>query len=38
VEVEAEEQIMTQRKRYSAEFKARMAIEALKGERTLSGS
>jgi transposase-like protein len=38
VEVEVEEQMMTQRKRYSAEFKARMAIEALKGEKTLNGS
>jgi transposase-like protein len=27
--------MMTQRKRYSAEFKARMAFEALKGEKTL---
>jgi putative transposase len=26
--------MMTQRKRYSAEFKARMAVEALKGEKT----
>jgi putative transposase len=34
--VEAEEQMMTQRKRYSAEFKARMAFEALKGEKTLN--
>jgi transposase InsO family protein len=33
--VEAEEQIMTQQ-RYSAEFKARMAFEALKGEKTLN--
>jgi transposase-like protein len=36
VEVEAEEQMVTQRKRYSAEFKVRMAIEALKGEKTLN--
>lgn len=28
--------MMTQRKRYSAEFKARMAFEALKGEKTLN--
>ena len=26
----------TQRKRYSAEFKARVALEALKGHRTLN--
>jgi putative transposase len=26
----------TQRKRYSAEFKARMAFEALKGEKTIN--
>jgi transposase-like protein len=31
--VEAEEQMMTQRQRYSAEFKARMACEALNGEK-----
>ena len=28
--------MMTQRKRYSAEFKARMAFEALKGEKPLN--
>ena len=27
---------MTQRKRYSAEFKAKVALEAIKGEQTLS--
>jgi transposase InsO family protein len=34
--MEAEEQIIRQRKRYSAEFKARMAFEAHNGEKTLN--
>ncbi len=27
----------TKRKRYSAEFKAKVALEAIKGEQTLAG-
>jgi transposase-like protein len=31
-----EEGMSTQRKRYSAEFKARVALEALKGHKTVN--